>query len=364
MKQALWLFHQKYFLKVNSPKQSIDERLLRSARNDTNFKLTVSVVVPAYNCAATIGNNLTAILKQTYPITQIIVVDDGSTDQTAQIVKSFDRVTYVRQSNAGPAKARNRGARETQTDIIFFTDSDCVAHYDWIEKAVRHFSDENVAVVAGSYGIANPQSCLARCIHKEIIFRHTHLMGRYPKSFGSYNFGIRKKVFEQVGGFDEHYRHASGEDNDLSYKVINSGHKILFELESLVDHVHTTKIKKYLFEQYRHGFWRVKMYMDHPHMAQGDDYTFWKDIVEVGLSGLIGVSLIVSCFWVNYFWATLFLLAALYSLEIFYSYIMTKNICDTFFLGWVMVLRAFARGFGFTSGILQFILLQRFRKIK
>jgi len=121
---------------------------------------SVSVIIPAYNCEQTIRHIIQAIFAQTYPAVNIIVVDDGSTDQTPQIIQSFDGLTYLHQENAGPAAARNCGAKESQDEIIFFTDSDCVPERDWIEKSIKPFQEEKVAVVAGSYGIANKDNIL------------------------------------------------------------------------------------------------------------------------------------------------------------------------------------------------------------
>jgi len=92
-----------------------------------NTNQPVSVVIPAYNCEDTIAQTLDAITKQQYEgAIEIIVVDDGSTDQTANIIKNFPNVIYVFQPNAGPAAARNRGFKNSKYDFVFFTDSDCV----------------------------------------------------------------------------------------------------------------------------------------------------------------------------------------------------------------------------------------------
>ena len=241
----------------------------------------VSVVVPAYNCQSTIFQTIQALLAQTYAPVEIVVIDDGSTDETARIVQSFPEIRYLRQENAGPSAARNRGFELSKGDLVFFTDSDCIPERDWVEKMRQGFFRSDIGVVAGSYGIANREVLLARCIHAEILFRHHKLMPRFPKAFGSYNFCIKREVFKAVGGFNTQYRQASGEDNDLSYKVHKAGFKIYFCKEAQVRHFHTGHLKKYLSEQFRHGFWRAKMYFDHPDMAGGDDYTFWKDIIEV-----------------------------------------------------------------------------------
>ena len=82
-------------------------------------ELSVSVVVPAYNSEGTIEACLKSILNQTIAVQQIIVVDDGSTDRTAEIIQSFNNVTYIYQDNAGPAVARNRGLVSLRL-ILFF----------------------------------------------------------------------------------------------------------------------------------------------------------------------------------------------------------------------------------------------------
>lgn len=313
----------------------------------------VSVVVPAYNAEKTISLALNAILDQTYKNMEIIVVDDGSTDTTASLAQEFLPIRYIYQKNAGPAAARNTGANEAKGEILFFTDSDCIPYHDWLEKAIKHFDDPHVGVVAGSYGIANRESLLARCIYKEILFRHAR-MPIYPKSFGSYNFGIRKKVFEEVGGFHTGYRHASGEDNDLSYKVLKVGYKIYFEKNALVKHYHPRRLKIYLFEQYRHGFWRVKMYGEHPHMLKGDDYTFWKDMVEVALVYTLPVAAVFSRQDIPFLMLKMSLTGFLL-LEVMYGWLMTKDLREGIFFSVVMFLRAFARTWGFTLGLMAFL---------
>ncbi|MDP8265966.1 MAG: glycosyltransferase family A protein [Candidatus Aceula meridiana] len=324
---------------------------------------SVAVVIPAFNCSKTIAQTLGALRRQTYrgPI-EIIVVDDGSTDQTSQIVKSFEEVLYVRQDNAGPATTRNTGFKSSTSEIIFFTDSDCIPHEDWIERSVASFTDKKIAAVSGSYDIANPQDPLAMSIYREILFRHTKLMPAFPKAFGSYNVAIRRNILESLGGFNTGYRYPSGEDNDLSYKILLLGSKIFFNKESLVKHYFPTHIFQYLREQFRHGFWRVKVYFNYPKMAIGDDYTFWKDIVEPPLVILIflflcfslagwnlGPSLHASC------------LFGLIFLEVSYGFMIMRQFTKGVFFAMVMFLRAFARTTGFLVGFTFFLPSKVFR---
>ena len=293
----------------------------------------------------------------------MIVVDDGSTDRTSEILKAFPTIKYFHQTNQGPASARNKGAALAQGEIIFFTDADCVPAPDWIKTNIIHYGDPSVAVVAGSYDIMNKESLLARCIHAEIIFRHNVLMPLYPKVFGSYNFSIRKKIFRELGGFNTAYHYPSGEDNDLSYQVTKAGYKIYFARDSRVAHYHPANLQRYLAEQYRHGFWRVKMYVEHLSMSRGDDYTFWKDIVEIPLVLLSILSLSLVPF-KDLIYVVILLVFFLYLIELYYGFIMTRQLQEGFFLSGVLWLRSFARSFGFSSGIFHFFSQKIFKKSK
>ena len=319
--------------------------------------MKLSVIVPAYNAQRTIGQTLKALTEQDYPEKfEIIVVDDGSKDQTADLIRSFANVRYVHQPNAGPASARNHGAQLAQGDILAFTDSDCIPHQNWLSQLMQGFAAEDVVVVMGSYGIANSENPLAFCIYKEILFRHEHLLSNFPKVFGSYNFCVKKNIFEQAGGFDSSYRNASGEDNDLSYKIISLGGHIYFERKALVDHYHPTQVNKYLQEQFRHGLWRAKMYITHPLMVKGDGYTFWKDIIEVPLSLLCLAGIVLTLFKLLTFVSLIyFLILPFLFFEIIFAYLMLCDAKKYFFWGFIMFLRSFCRVFGLSTGILIFL---------
>jgi glycosyltransferase involved in cell wall biosynthesis len=87
----------------------------------------VSVIIPTFNRAATVGRAIASVLEQTYRPLELIVVDDGSTDKTAEVLQAYGgAVTYIRQDNAGPSAARNHGLRESHGDLIGFLDSDDV----------------------------------------------------------------------------------------------------------------------------------------------------------------------------------------------------------------------------------------------
>ncbi len=245
--------------------------------------MLVSIIIPAYNSAATLTLCLEAALAQDYPDTEVIVVDDGSTDDTAAIAAAFLGVTTARQTNQGPSVARNQGARLAKGEILAFTDADCIPRPDWISRLVAPFEDDVIAV-GGTYAIANPEARLARVVQAEITARHNQFEDEVD-FLGSFNMAYRKTSYDSVGGFEESYRWASGEDNDLAYKLQDTGGRMRFTKEAIVAHYHPTRLWSYLRTQARHGCWRVKLYTDHPKRAQGgDQYAGWPDLIAPPLS--------------------------------------------------------------------------------
>lgn len=244
--------------------------------------MTVSVIVPVYNRAQLLPGLIRCLECQTVPV-EIIIVDDGSTDNPREFLPTTSAI-FLRQSNQGPAAARNFGACHATGEILAFTDSDCRPSPDWIEQLLGGFETTEIGAVAGTYTLGNPENLLARLIQAEIAWRHRKF-GPFIRAFGSYNVAIRREVFFQLGGFDPSFRMASGEDNDLSYRLLKAGFTIRFAKEARVQHLHPQSLIAYLRQQYLHGQWRARLYAIHPQMVTGDDYTNLKDLIEIALCG-------------------------------------------------------------------------------
>jgi glycosyltransferase involved in cell wall biosynthesis len=122
-----------------------------------NSQKNISAVIPAYNAEQYISRTIDSVLCQTYPANEIIVVDDGSTDRTAEIVKAFgDKVRYIYQENAGVSAARNTGTQAANGELIAFLDADDEWLTEYLQKQMQLF-DSNPSLAWAS---ANYDCCL------------------------------------------------------------------------------------------------------------------------------------------------------------------------------------------------------------
>ncbi|MBI1318169.1 MAG: glycosyltransferase [Candidatus Hydrogenedens sp.] len=262
--------------------------------------MKASVVIPAYNASRTLPQCLAALASQSRPPHEIIVVDDGSTDGTPELAAQFPNARFVTQDNAGPAAARNRGASEATGDWIVFTDADCVPPPDWLERLLTPEPDTSVAGVGGGYTIANPGALLARVIQAEIGARHARMAGTVD-FLGSFNVAYRREAYASAGGFDTRFRQASGEDNDLAYRIHEQGGTLRFAPDAPVAHFHPERLLPYLRTQLRHGYWRVLLYRTHQgRTATGDAYAGAVDLLAPPLAalslGYIALALLATAF--------------------------------------------------------------------
>ncbi len=256
--------------------------------------MRVAVVSAVYNEEKYIGRLIESLLLQTQVPDEIVFVDDGSTDSTAAVIESFTKknptMRLLRNSNQGPAASRNTAWRAAQADIVIFTDGDCVPNKDWIEKLLTGLTSEDIAAAAGTYSTLNENNVLARFVGHEIAWRYRNVRGPVD-AHGAYNLAVRKKVLEEMGGFEESYKAPSGEDWDLTYRI-SRRYKILFASDAVVAHAHPEAFWSYMKNQARRGFDRIKLYNDHPGKRGGDTYTGGLAKYQVLAAGFLPLSLI------------------------------------------------------------------------
>lgn len=135
----------------------------------------VSIIIPVFNGEAFISKSIESIINQSYKDIEIIVIDDGSIDNTAEIVKGFNRVKYYFQNNMGPAAARNNGIRLSQGNFIAFQDADDVSLPNRIERQREFFREyPDIDIVYNSVNIIDDQDKILSTLRSEGIYNNTY----------------------------------------------------------------------------------------------------------------------------------------------------------------------------------------------
>lgn len=182
-----------------------------------------SVVIPTYNRAELLQRAIDSALKQTFPAHEIIVVDDGSTDNTTEVVKEYgEQVRYIWQENAGVSSARNRGIEESEGNVIAFLDSDDDWKPEKLKLQAKCFFEHDVSVcVTDSLEEGGPHSGKST-FEKSVLFDELRNSGPVFDAFpllAQQNFintstvAAKKECFKKVGIFDETLK--ATEDTDL-----------------------------------------------------------------------------------------------------------------------------------------------------
>jgi len=236
--------------------------------------MSVSIIIPTFNGASRIGNCLDALLKQTVGReTEILVVNDGSTDNTAEVVAGYSGVRLITQSNAGPAAARNRGALEARGTIILFTDDDCVPMPEWLAAMIEPFNDPDVVGVKGVY-CTRQRRVVARFVQIEYEDKY-RLMADLPHIdfIDTYSAGFRRDRFLEMNGYDTSFPVACAEDVELSYRMSARGWKMKFVPSAIVCHTHPETLWVYLKKKYKFAFWRMLAVRKNPSKTLKDSHT-------------------------------------------------------------------------------------------
>jgi cellulose synthase/poly-beta-1,6-N-acetylglucosamine synthase-like glycosyltransferase len=235
---------------------------------------SASIIIPTFNGARRIGNCLAALLQQIAgKNAEILVVNDGSTDDVAGMVARYPSVRLINQRNSGPAAARNRGALEACGNIILFTDDDCVPVSNWLSSMLEPFDDPEIVGVKGVY--RTRQSRLAaRFVQVEYEDRYRRMAGMRSIDFiDTYSAAFRRDRFLELKGYDTDFPVACAEDIELSYRMSARGWKMKFAPQAVVYHTHPDTLWGYLKKKYKFAFWRVLAVIKNPAKALSDSHT-------------------------------------------------------------------------------------------
>jgi cellulose synthase/poly-beta-1,6-N-acetylglucosamine synthase-like glycosyltransferase len=217
-----------------------------------------SVIIPFKDAERTLERCLTSLIAQSYESFEVILVDNNSTDGSLELVKSIARrygeklsIRVFREARSGPSEARNAGVRNAVGRFLAFTDSDCVAHPDWLRETIETFDDPNVGAVAGNIEGYTPSNVVEAFNGLFTLqgLRVTRTFTNFSLDSGGFsttNLVVRRDVFELAGEFDPLLGancDLCAEDHDLCARIYRSGFSIKTIPGGTIYHIHRADLK-------------------------------------------------------------------------------------------------------------------------
>jgi GT2 family glycosyltransferase len=209
-----------------------------------------SVVVPTRDRPRQLEACLAALGRLEGVDFEVVVVDDGSVEDVGPIVASYRPFArLVRQPGAGPARARNAGARAAQAAFVAFTDDDCVPEPGWLSALLGRWRADPEALVGGQVTnlLADDVCASASQTLCAFLYQYYRAAEGHAPFFTSNSIGCSRETFLALGGFDESFPLPAAEDRDLGLRWRASGRPLVYVPEAVVGHAHGMRLA---------GFWR------------------------------------------------------------------------------------------------------------
>ena len=239
----------------------------------TPAHIGVSVVLPVYNGRRWLRQALAAIeAQQDGRPFEIIAVDDGSRDGSRRILveaHTAGRLTLLDGPGRGIAAAINAGIREARHPIICQIDQDVIVGPGWLPRLLEAFADPSVAAAQGHYQTAGDAGFWARVMGRDLEQRYRRIRSPHVDHVCTGNTAYRASALHQVGLLDESLGY--GSDNDLSYRLVGGGHRLVFVRDALSVHRWREDAGGYLRQQYGVGYGRLDLLLRHRRRSSGDD---------------------------------------------------------------------------------------------
>ena len=214
-----------------------------------------TVYIPAYNVAEFLPRCLEGVLEQTPPADEILVIDDGSRDASAEIAAKYPGVTLIRhETNRGLAAARNTAMRAARNELVASLDADCVPAPDWLVQLANRLQDSSVVSVAGKLteGVQDTLADRWRAVHMPQHWGDAEI--RNPRFLFGCNNLFRKSAVLATGGYDESMR-TNGEDVDLCRRLREKGWNFLYVPSARATHLRHDTTRSVLETSWR--WWRT-----------------------------------------------------------------------------------------------------------
>jgi len=219
-----------------------------------------SIVIPTYNRPAQLAVCLQACARLDYPRDrfEVIVVDDGGTTPLDEVVARFHGVLtlkFLRQENAGPAAARNRGAFEARGEFLAFTDDDCSPDPKWLQAlAAQSIASPDCAVGGQTLNaLTHNLYSTASQLLISYLFSYYNAVPHAARFFPSSNLAFPTKRFRAIGGFDVTYPRAAAEDRELCDRWLHQGYRMTYDAEAVVYHAHDLTFRTFLRQHFHYG---------------------------------------------------------------------------------------------------------------
>lgn len=266
-----------------------------------------SIVIPTYKRPEQLSACLASLARLDYPRDrfEVLVVDDGSERPPEELVVSFRpqlRITLLVQPHAGPAAARNTGARQAKGRLLAFTDDDCAAASDWLLEFARALDEAPDTLVGGRTVNALPDNLYSSAsqLLLDMFCRYTNNTFRRGGFFASNNMAVATALFRRVGGFDTSFPRAAGEDREFCARWLHDGYRTIYAPRAVVFHAHDLSFRSFWRQQmnYGRGAWRFHRVQAHRSIPFRFDPRLYLGLLRIPFSrarGLQAVGLAALC---------------------------------------------------------------------
>jgi glycosyltransferase involved in cell wall biosynthesis len=236
-----------------------------------SYDFLFSVIIPTFNRSDEIQELIRSLSKQTLSFEkfEVIVIDDGSSDNTLSLVDQFKnslslRISAYRQDHKGPGPERNFGMKLARGKYFIFIDSDCIADKNWLYEYEKALSKKDVAGFGGPDRVLNDFLPIQKAIDYSMtsflttggIRGHSKkkLSKYYPISF---NMGVRADIVDKIGGMGK-LRH--GQDIEFSNRIISTGEPVIKVEKAIVYHKRRISLRKFFKQVFNWGIARINLY--------------------------------------------------------------------------------------------------------
>lgn len=251
----------------------------------------ISVVICTYNGSRTLDECLSRVTRLTYPSYEVIVVNDGSTDSSAEIARRHS-VKLITTDNGGLSRARNVGAAEACGDVVAYLDDDAYPDEHWLHFLALAYQEHPEWMGVGGPNLPPPGDGLVAQAVSNAPGGPLHVLVSDDEAehIPGCNSSFRRDALLAVGGFDATFR-VAGDDVDLCWRILDCGWKIGFHPGALVWHHRRNRVSTYLKQQRGYGRAEALLARKHPNKYNSFGHITWQGrVYGTGLWKAMGLT--------------------------------------------------------------------------